>query len=200
MGHMKNYSESTARQIDDEIRQIVTDNYARTRKILLDNQQKLIEVSEALLERENMDGKELRRIVFGVETDADVEPSRSTMKKMRSACAASLRRSLTNMPGPLRPFPSPAQACGSPPRCCPVLAKRFGGRRRRSPRGSVDVSRPLERLKRASVNKPHATTGKRSAPMRRAGGGSRFRLIPRYGISSYFVYDGGGYRHDCNEC
>jgi cell division protease FtsH len=73
MGHMKNYSESTARQIDDEIRQIVTDNYARTRKILLDNQQKLIEVSEALLERENMDGKELRRIVFGVETDADVE-------------------------------------------------------------------------------------------------------------------------------
>jgi len=67
MGHMKNYSEATAQQIDDEIRKIVTDNYARTRQILLDNQQKLVEVSEALLERENMDGKELRRIVFGEE-------------------------------------------------------------------------------------------------------------------------------------
>jgi len=68
MGHMKNYSEATAQQIDDEIRKIVTDNYDRTRKILLDHQQQLIDVSEALLERENMDGKELRQIVFGAET------------------------------------------------------------------------------------------------------------------------------------
>jgi len=71
MGHMKNYSEATAQQIDDEIRKIVTDNYARTRKILLDNQQKLVEVSEALLERENMDGRDLRRIVFGEDAVAD---------------------------------------------------------------------------------------------------------------------------------
>jgi cell division protease FtsH len=74
MGHMKNYSESTAQQIDDEIHKIVTDNYARTRKILLDNQKKLIEVAETLLEQENMDGKGLRRIVFGEEAVADLEP------------------------------------------------------------------------------------------------------------------------------
>jgi cell division protease FtsH len=91
MGHMKNYSEATAQQIDEEIHKIVTDNYVRTRQILLDNQPKLVEVSEALLERENMDGKELRRIVFGEEVTEEQKddapmPGETVAPGENSAC------------------------------------------------------------------------------------------------------------------
>jgi len=75
MGHMKNYSEATAQQIDEEIRTIVTDNYERTRKILRENQAALVRVSEVLLERENMDGKELKRLVFGDQAAGNDEES-----------------------------------------------------------------------------------------------------------------------------
>ncbi len=63
-GHVKNYSEATAVAIDDEIRSIVEENYARTTEILSKHKTELIDVSEALLERENMDGSEIRAMIF----------------------------------------------------------------------------------------------------------------------------------------
>ena len=65
MGHMKNYSEATAVEIDNEIRSIINVSYERTRKILSENREHLITVAEALLERENLDGAEIRAMVFG---------------------------------------------------------------------------------------------------------------------------------------
>jgi cell division protease FtsH len=65
MGHMKNYSEATAVEIDGEIRRIVQQNYERTRDILQQQRAALVLVAEALLERENLDGVEIRRMVFG---------------------------------------------------------------------------------------------------------------------------------------
>lgn len=64
MGHMKNYSEATAVEIDNEIRRIVTENYELTRELLKDNEPLLIALSEALLEKETLDGPEIRQIVF----------------------------------------------------------------------------------------------------------------------------------------
>jgi cell division protease FtsH len=64
-GHVKNYSEATAVAIDEEIRRIVEESYRRTREILDQNREALIKVSEALLERENLDGSEIREMVFG---------------------------------------------------------------------------------------------------------------------------------------
>jgi cell division protease FtsH len=75
-GHMKNYSESTAVVIDEEIRRIVEESYARTRDILAQHKDALITVSEALLERENMDGSEIRSMIFdanAVEADSNEE-------------------------------------------------------------------------------------------------------------------------------
>ena len=74
-GHVKNYSEATACAIDDEIRQIVEDNYKHTQEILSKNKAGLIEVSEALLERENMDGSEIRAMLFGEEVSAEEVPA-----------------------------------------------------------------------------------------------------------------------------
>ncbi len=65
MGHMKNYSEATAVEIDNEIRRIVHENYERTREVLGQNREALVKVAETLLERENLDGAEIRQMVFG---------------------------------------------------------------------------------------------------------------------------------------
>jgi cell division protease FtsH len=73
MGHVKNYSEATAVEIDNEIRQIVQTNHERTRTLLEANRASLVKVAEALLERENLDGAEIRKMVFG-ETAPVVEP------------------------------------------------------------------------------------------------------------------------------
>ena len=64
MGHMKNYSESMAVEVDSEIRRIVMENYEITRAALKENQQKLIDLSEVLLEKETLDGAEIRKIAF----------------------------------------------------------------------------------------------------------------------------------------
>jgi cell division protease FtsH len=64
-GHVKNYSEATAVAIDEEIRRIVEESYRRTREILERNRAALVTVSEALLERENLDGSEINEMVFG---------------------------------------------------------------------------------------------------------------------------------------
>ena len=71
-GHVKNYSEATAYAIDEEIRLIVEENYACTREILSQNKDALIKVSEALLERENMDGSDIKAMIFGADV-ADAE-------------------------------------------------------------------------------------------------------------------------------
>jgi cell division protease FtsH len=64
-GHTKNYSEATAVEIDSEIRRIVQENYERTRQILGDHQEGLLRVAEALLEKETLDGAEVRRLATG---------------------------------------------------------------------------------------------------------------------------------------
>lgn len=64
MGHVKNYSESMAVEIDNEIRRIVKENYAITTEVLKKNQDKLVTLSEALLERETLESPEILRLVF----------------------------------------------------------------------------------------------------------------------------------------
>ncbi|MEZ4598653.1 MAG: ATP-dependent zinc metalloprotease FtsH [Syntrophotaleaceae bacterium] len=64
-GHTKNYSEATAVEIDSEIRRIVQENYQRTRGILGEHRDGLMRVAEALLEKETLDGNEVRRLAMG---------------------------------------------------------------------------------------------------------------------------------------
>jgi cell division protease FtsH len=66
-GHTKNYSEATAIDIDNEIKRIIDECYGRAKKILKENKKALDDVSNALLERENLEADELKKIVFGEE-------------------------------------------------------------------------------------------------------------------------------------
>ena len=59
----KNYSEDTAEKIDREMSRIVTENYARAKKLLSDNIDTLHRLSEHLLEKEVLNGEEIDEIV-----------------------------------------------------------------------------------------------------------------------------------------
>jgi cell division protease FtsH len=53
----QNYSESTARRIDDELAKVITQEYDRAKKILVDNRKILDSIAEGLLEHETLEGK-----------------------------------------------------------------------------------------------------------------------------------------------
>jgi len=59
----KDYSEETAREIDNEIRNIVETAYGRVRAMLSDRRQLLEDVAQTLLRKEVVEGEELRRLM-----------------------------------------------------------------------------------------------------------------------------------------
>ena len=65
MFQRKYYSEQTGKEVDDEIRKIITEQYSRTKSILLDNREKLEEVTKILLEKETIMGDEFEAIMRG---------------------------------------------------------------------------------------------------------------------------------------
>ncbi|MEN8788982.1 MAG: ATP-dependent zinc metalloprotease FtsH [Flavobacteriaceae bacterium] len=63
-GFTKPYSEETAQKIDEEISKIIEAQYSRAIKVLVDNEDKLIELAERLLEKEVIFKEDLEKI-FG---------------------------------------------------------------------------------------------------------------------------------------
>jgi cell division protease FtsH len=63
MAMHKNFSEATAVEIDNEIRRIVDQNYARVKSLLTDNVEILHRISRALVEKENLTGAEVEEIM-----------------------------------------------------------------------------------------------------------------------------------------
>jgi len=62
----KNYSEATARLIDEEVRQIVEDAYVKAKKLLEQNSDKLKMLATSLQEKEVMSGEEVKKLL-GIE-------------------------------------------------------------------------------------------------------------------------------------
>ena len=61
----QDYSEDTALKIDHEVKRIVTENYARAQEALVTHKEHLLQMADALLERETLDAEEIRRILAG---------------------------------------------------------------------------------------------------------------------------------------
>jgi cell division protease FtsH len=59
----KDYSEETARIVDQEVKRIVDECYSRAKKIITDNKEKLAKLVDVLLEKEGLDAKEFKEIV-----------------------------------------------------------------------------------------------------------------------------------------
>ena len=57
-GHTKVYSEKTASEIDDEVKSILTDQYAKTEQLIKENREALDRVALLLLDKETITGDE----------------------------------------------------------------------------------------------------------------------------------------------
>jgi len=69
----KDYSEETAREIDNEIKAIIDSAYKRTKEILTTNKELLDRVAQRLLEKETIDGEELRKLIKGNNGEDDTD-------------------------------------------------------------------------------------------------------------------------------
>lgn len=70
-GHTRNYSESVAAQIDDEVRAIIEKAYADCRDILTANAEKMHLLAEYLLKYEKIDNDKFERLMRGESIEAD---------------------------------------------------------------------------------------------------------------------------------
>ncbi len=107
----KEYSEQTAVEIDSEVRTIVTSNYDRARKVVMDNLDKLKVLAEALLEYETIDGAEIDTLFSGGRLNRTVDVTRATAGQ--SAVAARAAAAAEKAPRPsifAPPRPAPDKA------------------------------------------------------------------------------------------
>jgi cell division protease FtsH len=57
------YSEATAELIDSEVREIINNQYAKTRQILAEKKDILDKGAQLLLEKEKIDGEEIKMLL-----------------------------------------------------------------------------------------------------------------------------------------
>jgi cell division protease FtsH len=67
----KNYSEETARLIDEEVKRIVDEAYAKAKSLLQKNIDKLKILTATLLEKEVLDAEEVKRLLGIEKQDVD---------------------------------------------------------------------------------------------------------------------------------
>jgi cell division protease FtsH len=73
----QDYSEDTAVHIDQEVKRLVTVNYARAHEILVAHKEPLMKIADALLAREVLDAEQVRRLASGLPLE-DIDVAAST--------------------------------------------------------------------------------------------------------------------------
>jgi cell division protease FtsH len=66
ISEQRNYSDEIAYEIDKEVRALVDEAYQRAKEILSNYKDKLIEISELLIERETLEGEEFEHLFEGI--------------------------------------------------------------------------------------------------------------------------------------
>jgi cell division protease FtsH len=62
----RDFSEATAIKIDEQVQKLVREGYERATKVIDDRSDALIRIAEALLEREVLDGSEVKQLIDGI--------------------------------------------------------------------------------------------------------------------------------------
>jgi cell division protease FtsH len=101
----QDYSEDTALRIDQEVKRFVTDNYARAQTILTEHRQSLIDMAEALLQRETLDADQVRRLATGKPLDEPTASSPGTSQTPPREPKAAKERPAPGIVPPLPPRP-----------------------------------------------------------------------------------------------
>ena len=69
--HERQYSDDTAKIIDDEVENLITEAADRARKVIKANRAKLDELKDALIEKETVEAEEVLEILKGSKMPAD---------------------------------------------------------------------------------------------------------------------------------
>jgi cell division protease FtsH len=99
----RDFSEDTAIKIDQAVRRLVSEQYDRARTIITENRDTMIRLAESLLERETLDGVQIRRIVAGLPLDDDQPPPPSDSEprpQLKEPAASPLKPILPPITGP----------------------------------------------------------------------------------------------------
>jgi cell division protease FtsH len=70
----RDYSEDTAIKIDQEVRKLVESAYTTANQIIEQHSEALVRIAESLLEREVLDGSEVKRLIEGEQLSLPEEP------------------------------------------------------------------------------------------------------------------------------
>ncbi len=101
----QNYSEETARKIDEELHRIIDEQYERATDIMKQQRDALDRVAEALIEHETIDGKHVHEIIEHGEIQSPVEKPSLVIKEEKikadreKAAAARKRKEVDDPPG-----------------------------------------------------------------------------------------------------
>jgi len=99
----KDYSERKAQEVDDEVTTLLTSLYDEAYQLLRENRQVLDRIAEALLERETLDGQELRLLLAGKKLAALPPPVSTSAAPPERAEAEPTK----TVPGDKLPEPEP---------------------------------------------------------------------------------------------
>lgn len=108
IGAPKDISDRTSEIIDKEIKRIIDEAYADTRRLLEDNRDKLVAVAQALLKYETLDGDEVRKILAGETINKPTVADLIAQEQQHRAAEVPLARPVHPPPEESGPLPSPA--------------------------------------------------------------------------------------------
>ena len=110
MGRMRDYSESTAQAIDQEVKMLIDEAYNRAKVLLLDGRPKLDLIARALLEYETLEGSQIRDLIAHGEMKEpphrDPPPPPIPTVQAEPAADASGKKDDGELPGGLAPVPA----------------------------------------------------------------------------------------------
>jgi cell division protease FtsH len=109
MATAESYSENTAQQIDNEIREIIAKQYDKVMDLLRENRDKLDRMSDALMEYESLDGQEIDQLIAGEELSRPKPERRhlQTPEQVRAQEDAKKSEEKSDCPNILEAFPPP---------------------------------------------------------------------------------------------
>ncbi|HVB23821.1 MAG TPA: ATP-dependent zinc metalloprotease FtsH [Ktedonobacteraceae bacterium] len=108
-GEQRNYSEQTAREIDEETRRIIQEAFDKAHHILLQNKTRLIMISERLIKEETLEGP-LFESLFNLPINDDQYNSPSILAGMPGITLKGTQGKLLPEPGVTYPVPSQFQS------------------------------------------------------------------------------------------
>jgi cell division protease FtsH len=98
----QDYSEATALKIDAEVKRIVSEQYERARRIMIERREALVAVAEALLEHEVLDAVQIGRLMAGQPLElkkpaatVEAEPAREGRVEQKEAAGGILPPTVT---------------------------------------------------------------------------------------------------------